>query len=94
MKKLVKHNMDRKNRYIFKKRECFRKANYCMKDVQFTKEENTLKVDSRGSLTVIRNRCLLTGKSNVPLCKLKLSRNKLREFALFGFLVGVKKAVW
>jgi len=66
----------------------------CLSDIRFTKKENIPKLSKRGSLASIRNRCLITGRSVAVYSKLRLSRIKFREYALFGFITGIRKAAW
>ena len=47
-----------------------------------------------GSITRVRNRCILTGRGNGVLTFFRLSRIKFRELASFGLLNGVKKSSW
>ena len=42
----------------------------------------------------LRNRCAITGRPRGYFKKFGLSRNKLREEAMFGNLPGVSKASW
>ncbi len=42
----------------------------------------------------LRNRCAITGRPRGFFKKFGLSRNKLREEAMFGNLPGVSKASW
>ena len=44
------------------------------------------------SVTKIRNRCLLTNRARAVYRKFKMSRIFLKEYALRGELMGVKKA--
>jgi ribosomal protein S14 len=46
------------------------------------------------SLTRVRNRCVLSGRSGSVLSAFRLSRIRFRELALLGKLPGVKKASW
>jgi small subunit ribosomal protein S14 len=46
------------------------------------------------SLTRVRNRCVLSGRSGSVLSVFRLSRIRFRELALLGKLPGVKKASW
>ena len=46
------------------------------------------------SIVRIRNRCVLTNRSRAVYRKFKMSRLMLRELALKGYLIGVKKASW
>jgi small subunit ribosomal protein S14 len=46
------------------------------------------------SLTRVRNRCVLSGRSGSVLSVFRLSRIRFRELALLGKLPGVQKASW
>jgi small subunit ribosomal protein S14 len=46
------------------------------------------------SLTRVRNRCVVSGRSGSVLSDFRLSRIRFRELALRGKLPGVKKASW
>ncbi|CEL12380.1 30S ribosomal protein S14 [Candidatus Portiera aleyrodidarum] len=41
-----------------------------------------------------RNRCCITGRPRGYYKKFGLSRNKLREFAMMGYIPGLTKASW
>jgi ribosomal protein S14 len=65
------------------------------------REARTLHAGLRGcefsrdsSLTRVRNRCILSGRSGSVLSVFRLSRIRFRELALLGKLPGVKKASW
>ena len=47
-----------------------------------------------GSLTRVKRRCQVTGRSRGVYAKLMLSRITLREFVHKGFIPGMKKASW
>lgn len=42
----------------------------------------------------LRNRCLITGRSRGVYRKFGLGRTKLREFAMVGYIPGLRKASW
>ncbi len=42
----------------------------------------------------LRNRCLVTGRARGVYRKFGLSRNKLREFGMVGYIPGLRKASW
>lgn len=44
--------------------------------------------------TRLRNRCEITGRPHGYYRQFGLARNKLREFAMFGYVPGLKKASW
>lgn len=46
------------------------------------------------SITRVRNRCTLTGRSRAVYRRFGLSRLRFRKLAWQGQLVGVKKASW
>lgn len=46
------------------------------------------------SIIQIKNRCLISNRQHSVYRFFKLSRIKLKEFALQGILYGVKKASW
>jgi ribosomal protein S14 len=85
---------DTKQRNHFKHEEAQLVALGCLEGVNFTESENFIKAPKRVSLVSVRNRCLFTGKSRSILSKFRLSRNKFREYALRGFITGLRKAVW
>lgn len=58
------------------------------------KSKQFKRVPRNSSLTRLRNRCILTGRSRGVLRFCKLSRIRLRELASQGLLIGVNKASW
>lgn len=70
------------------------------KDLKLSPEERELaslqlqKLPRKTSLTAVRNRCLITGRSRGYLRKFKMSRLAVRENANRGLLPGVTKASW
>jgi small subunit ribosomal protein S14 len=42
----------------------------------------------------LRNRCLITGRARGVYRKFGLSRNKLRELGMVGYIPGLRKASW
>lgn len=46
------------------------------------------------SYTQVKNRCLITNRQRSVYRIFKLSRMKVKEFALQGILYGIKKASW
>ena len=57
-------------------------------------QQQFFKVTSESSLTRIKNRCILTGRSRSIYRFFKLSRLQLRKWASYGFLPGVAKHSW
>jgi small subunit ribosomal protein S14 len=52
------------------------------------------KISKNNNLARVKNRCVLTGRSNGICTDFKVSRIKLRELALDGLINGLKKASW
>lgn len=46
------------------------------------------------SRTRLRNRCKVTGRPRGVYRKVGLGRNKFREYAMLGFIPGLRKASW
>jgi len=46
------------------------------------------------SISRIKNRCLLSGRSKAVLNRFRLSRFMFKKLAGFGFLNGIKKGSW
>ncbi len=42
----------------------------------------------------LRNRCKVTGRSRGVYRKVGLGRNKFREYAMLGYIPGLRKASW
>lgn len=99
MKKQIKKNINQ--RYLFKKEE---KKRLILKTItqnlnferglrwKIQKKFDTLPNNS--SLTRIKNRCILTGRSRSVYRFFKLSRLQLRRLASKGRLPGVAKYSW
>ena len=60
--------------------------------IQFTQRLNAL--DKNGSITRIRNRCVLSGRARGVYRFCRLSRISLRNLASQGLLMGVAKSSW
>ena len=55
---------------------------------------NSNKISRISHLSRVRNRCIITGRSRSILRKYKISRIIFRDFALKGFLSGIRRSVW
>jgi len=53
-----------------------------------------LNVNKKGSKTLLRNRCVISGRSNSINKQYNLSRIVMREYLQLGLIPGYKKAVW
>jgi small subunit ribosomal protein S14 len=51
-------------------------------------------LNKNSTLSKIRNRCSITGRSQAVYRKLSISRIKLRELVLHGLQIGFKKSSW
>lgn len=91
-----KYKLERSLRYKAHRDELRARA----KDLRLSPEEREQasvqlqKLPRKTSLTAVRNRCLVTGRSRGYLRKFKMSRLAVRENANRGLLPGVTKASW
>ena len=92
---------DQQRRKLYKKLEvqrCFYKS--LIGDVSLAARTRALyvhqlnKINRNSSLTRVRNRCLLTGRSRGVNNMFRISRVKWRELANQGLIVGVSKSSW
>jgi small subunit ribosomal protein S14 len=92
---------DKKKRSRFKKYESLkivlrylirREGTPLQKTLQLTKDLRSL--PRRSSLTQLRNRCVITGRSRGVLRPFSLSRIKMRELISHGLIPGFSKIVW
>lgn len=99
MKKQIKKNI--KQRYLFQQNE---KQRLILKAVaQNLKFENQIrwkiqkkliKFSNNSSVTRIKNRCIITGRSRSVYRLFKVSRIQLRKLASEGSLPGIAKYSW
>ena len=95
----IQKNLNRKKIVKkFQKRRLILKKQIMKKDLSF---EERFKIQSKlnnlprdSSKSRIRNRCELTGRTRGVYRKFGLSRIKLRELSMAGFLPGVVKSSW
>jgi ribosomal protein S14 len=92
---------DKKKRFRFKKYESLkivlrylirREGIPVKKTLQLTHDLRSLPRSS--SLTQLRNRCVITGRSRGVLRPFSLSRIKMRELISHGLISGFSKLVW
>ena len=96
-----KINLDNIKRNLFKKYEFKRTflktcasnlyINNSIRWFLLTKLNN---IPRNSSITRIRNRCVLTGRSRAIIRKFKISRLMFKELAGNGKLSGVQKSIW
>lgn len=99
MKKQIKKNINQRN--LFKNNE---KKRLILKSItnnlQFEKkirwklQKKLFEFSNNSSLTRIKNRCILTGRSRSVYRFFKLSRIQFRKLASEGCLPGVSKYSW
>nr|YP_010165740.1 ribosomal protein S14 [Imasa heleensis]QRR29753.1 ribosomal protein S14 [Imasa heleensis] len=53
-----------------------------------------MKANNKSSITMLNNRCTLTGTSKSVSREFGISRVKLRELSLAGCVTGVVKSTW
>ena len=96
-----KIHIDNTKRNLFKKYECNRYyLKTCASNLYI---DNSIRwflliklnnIPRNSSITRIRNRCVLTGRSRGIIRKFKISRLMFKELAGNGKLSGVQKLVW
>lgn len=96
MKKQIKKNINQ--RYSFQK---FEKKRLILKSItqnlhlkkmlRWSLQTKFLTFPLKSSLTHIKNKCILTGRSRSIHRLFKMSRLQLRKWASYGFLPGVSK---
>lgn len=99
MKKQIKKN--KKQRVLFKEFELTQlilksiSKNFKLpKQLRWEIKDNNFKLDMNSSITRIKNRCILTGRSKSIYRFFKLSRLQLRLLASKSLLPGVNKYNW
>ena len=99
MKKKIKQNI--KQRYLFKhfeKKRLILKSiinnTSIKKDIRFKIQQRYFSFSNNSSLTRIKNRCVLTGRSRSIYRFFKISRIELRKLASKGLLPNVFKYSW
>lgn len=99
MKKQIKKN--KKQRVLFKQFELTQlvlktiSKNFKLpQQLRWEIRDNNFKLDINSSITRIKNRCILTGRSKSIYRFFKLSRLQLRLLASKSLLPGVNKYNW
>ena len=99
MKKQIKKNITQ--RYLFQQNEKQRlilKAitqNLILENtLRWKTQKKLLQSSNTGSVTRIKNRCIITGRARSVYRFFKLSRIQLRKLASEGFLPGLSKYSW
>jgi small subunit ribosomal protein S14 len=99
MQKQIKKNINQ--RYSFKDKEKKRLILKAItqnlnleKNIRWKTQKKFITIPNISSLTRIKNRCILTGRSKSVYRFFKLSRIQLRKLASEGFLPGVSKYSW
>lgn len=99
MKKQIKKNITQ--RYLFQQNEKQRlilKAitqNLILENtLRWKTQKKLLQSPNTGSVTRIKNRCIITGRARSVYRFFKLSRIQLRKLASEGFLPGLSKYSW
>lgn len=90
--------LDKNRRYLFKKKEIKRislKIGLRLKSkLKLHSIVQLSRLNQNSSLSKIKNRCIITGRSHAIYKKLSISRIKLRELVLNGLQIGFKKSSW
>lgn len=61
---------------------------------RFDAQMKLQKLPRDSAQTRVRNRCKITGRPHGYYRQFGLARNKLREYAMFGYVPGLRKASW
>ena len=61
---------------------------------RFDAQMKLQKLPRDSARTRLRNRCAITGRPHGYYRHFGLARNKLREYAMFGYVPGLRKASW
>lgn len=92
---------DKKRRDLINKYEFIRKElksvfyNLLLPDsVRMEAFSKLQELPRNSSVTRLRNRCVLTGRSRGVYKKFKISRISLRELASNGLITGIRKSSW
>lgn len=99
MKKQIKKNINQrisfqnfeKKRLILK---IISKNLYIKKNQRWLIQQKFLQFKNKTSVTQIKNRCILTGRSRSIYRNFKISRIQLRNLTANGLLPGVSKKIW
>ena len=101
MARLCKREKDKRQRLLVAKNKAKRdQLREKIRSLDLSFEEKMLaqqqlqKLPRDSSRTRLRNRCVVTGRSRGVYRKFGLGRNKLREFAMLGYIPGLRKASW
>lgn len=99
MKKQIKKNINQ--RYLFKNEEKKRLVLKSIaqnlnleKKIRWKIQKKLIKLSNNSSVTRIKNRCIITGRSRSVYRFFKLSRIQLRKLASEGSLPGLSKYSW
>jgi ribosomal protein S14 len=90
------------NKYRYLKDKSYLKNiinSYIIKDKYLSKEislKNIIKKNNlkNGSISKIKNKCLISGRNRSVLKKFKLSRMFLKNLGVAGYINGLRKASW
>lgn len=101
MARLCKIEKDKRQRQLVAKYKTRRDA------LRIKNRDNTLSFEEKllvqkqlqalprdSSKSRLRNRCAVTGRSRGVYRKVGLGRNKFREYAMLGYIPGLRKASW
>lgn len=94
----IKILRDKRNRIQFKKKESLAivlKLLFRITSLSLIEKLKFICLKSNSFYyTLLKNHCVLTGRSHSINRRFKLSRIKFKEFASVGLLLGVKKFTW
>lgn len=99
MKYIIKKNKKQRSLFNqFEKKKLILKTiskNFLFsKEIRWKNQQKFFLINNNSSITRIKNRCIVTGRSKSIYRFFKLSRIQLREFASQGLLPGLSKYNW
>jgi len=95
-KKTISQNFkisyDQHLRNLVKFNEHLSSSIHCLQDCNFPVNNSIRK--NRLYISKVKIKCAVTANSRVLNSKFRLSRQIMRQYALFGLLPGVTKSIW
>ena len=75
-------------------KDIVRKVNSYSEEERLVAQEKLQRLPRDASPVRIQRRCSITGRPHAVYKKFGLSRNKLRELSMNGYIPGIRKASW
>lgn len=92
LKRLYLVNKYKQKRELLK--DIIRKIDSYSEEERVAAQEKLQKLPRDASPIRVQRRCSITGRPHAVYKKFGLSRNKLRELSMSGYIPGIRKASW